>query len=208
MSSLAKEKQELASAKRVVEAAAAAAAGGGGTGAGGAAEIESMRKGEVGTEPAEYLASSQTGHIRLQAGGTVFADSVGQITGDGPAAGENGEEAAAASEQKKAEGNDCDRVVHSEALCVSMGVAGEKERAFDFVVPTGRWVHLAIVASSVAEARTTLYVDGAAVDTMSMRMSLPMGSLGAGPHAQESLAAGNGGGSFVGLLAQTRCVSF
>ncbi|CAN0234186.1 unnamed protein product, partial [Hapterophycus canaliculatus] len=60
-----------------------------------------------------------------------------------------------------------------------MGVAGEKDRAFDFVVPTGRWVHLAIVASSAAEARTTLYVDGVAVDTISMRMSLPMGYVGA-----------------------------
>ncbi|CAM9910908.1 unnamed protein product, partial [Scytosiphon promiscuus] len=155
----------------------------------GAAESESARKGEIGAEPAEYLASSQAGHIRLQSGGTVFADSVGQVDGDGPA-----------REGDEADGG----LVHSEALCVSMGATGEKDRAFDFVVPTGRWVHLAIVASSAAEARTTLYVDGAAVDTISMRMSLPMGYVGAGPHAQESSAAATGGGSFVGLLAQTR----
>ena len=86
-----------------------------------------------------------------------------------------------------------------------MGVNGEKGRAFDFIVPTGRWVHLAIVATLSTESEITLYADGVAVDTISkLRLSLPMGCLGAGPHAQEGPAATNGGGSFVGLLAQTR----
>lgn len=181
-----KERWELAGGSKQAGGAPTAVA------AGGAAEREqSMRKGEIGTEPAEYLASSQAGHIRLQTGGTVFADSVGQVNGDGP----------------DRKGDEADEgVVHSEALCMSMGAAGEKDRAFDFVVPTGRWVHLAIVASSAAEAGTTLYADGVAVDTISMRMSLPMGYVGAGPHAQEASAAGSGGGSFVGLLAQTRYI--
>lgn len=194
-----KERRELGSAKEMDEAAstAAVAADVGGT------ERESMRKGETGTEPAEYLTSSQAGHIKLQAGGTVFSESVGQTKADGLAGKEEGEE-----EEGGGGDEGGNSVVHSEALCVSMGAAGVKERVFDFVVPTGHWVHVAIVASSVTEARTTLYVDGAAVDSMSMSMSLPMGCLGAGPHAQEASAAGSGGGSFVGLLAQTRYVMF
>lgn len=159
------------------------------------AEDKAVLKGEIGTEPAEYLASSQAGHIRIQAGGTVFSSSVGQFSGEGDGDGKD--------KNQEGEGGE-ERLVHSEALCVSMGAAGEKERAFDFVVPTGRWVHLAIVASSPPDPKTTLYVDGVAVDTMSLRMSLPMGWLGAGPHAQEASAAATGGGSFVGLLAQTR----
>lgn len=157
------------------------------------------RKGDVGVEPAQYLASSQAGHIRIQAGGTLVsrpAEKSGEYDGDEK------------SDELEQEGKESDEgacPVHLEALCVSMGAAGEKERAFDFVVPTGRWVHLAIVASSPAESHTTLYVDGVAVDTLSLRLPLPMGYLGAGPHAQDaSPAAGGGGGSFVGMIAQAR----
>lgn len=168
------------------------------------AESERSRKGEMATAPAEFLASSQTGHIKIQAGGTVFTPSVGQFHLQSVPAEQDGNVVTGGSSG----GNslqDEDRPVHSEALCVSMGATGEKERAFDFVVPTGRWVHLAIAASPPSEGRTTLYVDGVAVDTISLRMSLPMGCLGASPHAQESSAAvAAGGGSFVGLLAQTR----
>lgn len=153
------------------------------------------RKGEMGIAPAEYLASSQAGHVKIQAGGTVFSSSVGQFPSG---SGDSGDEMAGWKEESK-------RPVLSEALCVSVGAAGEKERAFDFAVPTGRWVHLAIVASAPSEARTTLYVDGTAVDTISLRMSLPMGCFGVSPHAQEASASGSaGGGSFVGLLAQAR----
>lgn len=164
------------------------------------------RKGVMGTEPAEYLASSQAGHIKIQAGGTVFSPSVGQFSStqsdrEGGNATSGGGPKALLDEHEE-------RPVLSEALCVSMGATGDKEKAFDFVVPTGRWVHLAIVASAPSDSRTTLYVDGVAIDTISLRMSLPMGCLGAGPHAQEvSAASAAGGGSFIGLLAQTRYVS-
>lgn len=161
-----------------------------------------VRRGEIGTEPAEYLASSQAGHIRIQAGGTVYAASVSQARHE---SGDGGRESGAEGGVFEVEDGDvCERAIHSEALCVSMGVTGEKERAFDFVVPTGRWVHLAIVASSPVEARTTLYVDGVPVDTVSLRMSLPMGYLGTAPPSQGSSTAAPDGGSFVGLLAQTR----
>lgn len=162
------------------------------------AESESLRKGEMGTEPAEFLMSSQAGHIKIQAGGTMFSPSVSQfpsfVCEDRD---ERGAGAIGLDEDQ--------RPIHSEALCVSIGATNEKERAFDFVVPTGRWVHLAIVASPSSEGRTTLFVDGEPIDTISWRMPLPMGCLGAGPHAQEAAtAAPAGGGSFVGLLAQAR----
>lgn len=161
----------------------------------GEGRVAAARKG---VEPAQYLASSQTGHIRIQAGGTLVSPSAGK-------SGEcDGDEKSDELEQE-GKGDEDARPVHPESLCVSMGAAGEKDRAFDFVVPTGRWVHLAIVASSPAESHTTLYVDGVAVDTLSLRLPLPMGYLGAGPHAQDaSTAGGGGGGSFVGMIAQAR----
>lgn len=173
---------------------------------------EAGSKGVMGTVPLEYLASSQAGHIRLQTGGTVFSPSVGErLDEDGNENGDDGTTTEGGKENTAAGGSGGgkmvtkhERLVESEALCVSMGLAGEKERAFDFVVPTGRWVHLAIVASSQSGGRTTLYIDGEAKDAIAFRMSLPMGGLGAGPQAQEASAASGGGGSFVGLLAQTR----
>ncbi|CAN0315274.1 unnamed protein product, partial [Discosporangium mesarthrocarpum] len=69
---------------------------------------------------------------------------------------------------------------------VSIGASGEKDRAFNYVVPRGRWVHLAVVASRHNEGRVTLYADGAAVDSIPLRVSLPMRCLGAGPQAQDS----------------------
>lgn len=162
----------------------------------GEGKVTAARKG---VEPAQYLASSQTGHIRIQAGGTLVSPSAvksGECDGD-----KKSDEL----EQEGKVGDEGARPVYAESLCVSMGAAGEKDRAFDFMVPTGRWVHLAIVASSPAESHTTLYVDGIAVDTLSLRLPLPMGYLGAGPHVQDASATGGGGGgSFVGMIAQAR----
>ena len=159
-------------------------------------------KREMGAEPPQYLASSQAGHIKLQAGGAMMSLPMGRL-GEGD--GHHGDGKGGKGKEERDSGDEAAHAVHSEALCLSMGMTGEKDRAFDFVVPTGRWVHLAIVMSSPAEARVTLYVEGVVVDTMSLRMSLPMGCLGAGPHAQEvSAVAGSNGGSFVGLMAQVR----
>lgn len=159
------------------------------------AEAELAHKGDSGAEPPEYLASSQSGYIKIQAGGAMSRPADGGL-------GANVEDSKE-GEEKEPVGDD-GRPVHEEAFCLSMGANGEKGRAFDFVVPTGRWVHLALVSTSPPESEITLYADGVAVDTISLRLPLPMGCLGAGPHTQEVSAASNGGGSFVGLLAQTR----
>lgn len=159
-------------------------------------EAELTRKGEAGVEPPEYLASSQSGYIRIQAGGAMSRPLEGGLEADS----EDSKE----GEEEKEPVDDGGRAVQEEAFCLSMGVNGEKGRAFDYVVPTGRWVHVALVAPLSAESEITLYADGVAVDTINLRLPLPMGCLGAGPHAQEVSAAANGGGSFVGLLAQTR----
>eukprot|EP00904_Undaria_pinnatifida_P001675 jgi/Undpi1/11508/HiC_scaffold_30.g13805.m1 len=159
-------------------------------------EAELTRKGEAGVEPPEYLASSQSGYIRIQAGGAMSRPLEGGLEADS----EDSKE----GEEEKEPVDDGGRAVQEEAFCLSMGANGEKGRAFDYVVPTGRWVHVALVAPLSAESEITLYADGVAVDTINLRLPLPMGCLGAGPHAQEVSAAANGGGSFVGLLAQTR----
>jgi hypothetical protein len=63
--------------------------------------------------PAQYLACSSSGHIRVRAGGRAYSS----ITEP-----------------------DTLEPVAAEALCVSVGLDGETEHAFDYVCPTGRCV--------------------------------------------------------------------
>ncbi|CAM9245609.1 unnamed protein product, partial [Choristocarpus tenellus] len=153
--------------------------------------------------PSEYLASSEGGHIKLQLGGMLFSPSTTDKRIDGNGSVERGLWGKKVIEDQGQE-NDQEEVP-SEALCVSMSASGEKDRVFDYVVPRGRWVHLALVASRHTDSVVTLYADGIAVNSMTLCMSLPMGCLGAGPRAQEVVASSNAdGGSFVGRLASVR----
>jgi hypothetical protein len=125
---------------------------------------------------AEYLASSARGHIRLSMGGRLFR------------------ELGVGDEAQEEEDS-----VPGEAFCMSVGQTGEKDKAFDFVCPSGRWVHVALVSQRIAGVSSVeLIVDGAPESSVDARLSLPMGAFGSmGPHL-------GGGGSFLGALGEVR----
>ena len=115
--------------------------------------------------PPIYLLSSTGGHIKLQMGGRVFS---------GDDFNDPNQEA---------------HPVHNQAYCLSMGQRGSSERAFDYVVPTGCWVHIAIscsVGSNSSGAGTvvSLYADGDLKDSQSMRCNLPIGTVGCNKKGQ------------------------
>ena len=98
----------------------------------------------------EYLLSSNTGAIKIQAGGRVLSidDDPEQMTNP----------------------------VEDAALCVGISNAGS-ERVFNCAVPAGEWVHLAI--SYVHKTNSvSLYVNGDLKDTVNLRISLPCSTIG------------------------------
>ena len=130
--------------------------------------------------PAIYLLSSRDWHIKLQAGGRVF--------------GLNEDE---------------DPLQHSDpvaekAFCMSVGSRDPRnppERTFDYIVPTNRWVHLAIVcksggqgSQSPSSATLALYADGVLQDSVSTKFSLPISMIGSNKKGQ----------SFCGSMAEMR----
>jgi hypothetical protein len=79
---------------------------------------------EGGGVRASYLLFHPSVSVKLQCGGMLFS----QIT----------------------EGVDKDQVtnkVEEAALCVGMGKRGEKDKSFDFAMPVGSWVHIAIACN-------------------------------------------------------------
>ena len=120
--------------------------------------------------PAEYLLSSNTGAIKLQAGGRVLSidDDPEQLI---------------------------DPVVDA-ALCVGISHSGS-ERAFNYALPTGEWVHLAL--SFIYKTNTTsLFVNGDLKDSVNFRISLPCSTLG----------SHEGSRSFIGEMAEMRIWSY
>ncbi|KAJ1452966.1 hypothetical protein M885DRAFT_297769 [Pelagophyceae sp. CCMP2097] len=67
--------------------------------------------------------------------------------------------------------------VADEARCVCIG-----GNSFDYVVPAGKWIHLAFVARDASGGKAKhvvdLYVEGVLVDTVHARVSLPCGAVG------------------------------
>ena len=115
--------------------------------------------------PPIYLLSSSGGHIKMQMGGRVFSGDDFNDT------------------------NQESHPVHNQAYCLSMGQRGSSERAFDYVVPTGCWVHIAISCSvgsnsSGAGSVVSLYADGDLKDSQSMRCNLPVGTVGCNKKGQ------------------------
>jgi len=123
-----------------------------------------------------YLLSSPNGHIKIQTGGKLF-----DIT----------------SEQDPLQESD---PVNQRALCVSVGQRGCVDKSFDYIVPMGRWVHLAIACkqSTRSTGSISLYVDGELRDTVTNQFvgensgsregrggfSLPVGVIGSSKRSQ------------------------
>lgn len=112
-----------------------------------------------------YLMSSSGGHIKLQMGGRVFS-------GD-----------------DFTDSNQLSQPVHNQALCLSIGQRGAAEKSFDYVVPSGCWIHIAIscsvgVSSSGTGSVVSLYANGELKDSQNMRCNLPVGTLGSSRKGQ------------------------
>jgi hypothetical protein len=142
------------------------------------------------TLPPQYLLSSPSFSVQLQMGGRIFGP------GDVP-------DPLAESEP-----------VHEQALCMSISQRGGAEKALDFVVPTGQWVHIALSCSAAggSSALSTyaasgsggggasnssvvaLYVNGELKDAVTMRFQLPLATVGSSRRGQ----------SFYGHLAEMR----
>lgn len=115
--------------------------------------------------PPIYLLSSSGGHIKMQMGGRVFS-------GD-----------------DFADPNQASNPVHNQAYCLSIGQRGANEKSFDYVVPTGSWVHIAIscsvgVASSGSGSVVSLYANGELKDSQNTRCNLPIGTIGCNKKGQ------------------------
>jgi hypothetical protein len=130
-----------------------------------------VRKLEKVNVPVEYLLHSPNGNIRLQTGGRIFPP--GQL--DDPLA-------------------EADPVA-DEAMCISFSQRGSTERlVLDCVIPTGKWVHIAIVNKVHPNPLVSVFVDGVFIDSKNFKFNLPLGSVGCGKTKQ----------SFVGDLAEMR----
>jgi hypothetical protein len=132
--------------------------------------------------PGMVLLSSSKGAIKLQAGGKVF---------NHPSKAAEGSNAAAAAVDDPLQESD---PVHEEAYCLSFAPGGGAEKRMDCVIPTGRWLHLAIVCQTAPLNLTTVYIDGEVQDSLSMSMNLPLSVLG----------ANQPGTSFIGDVAEMR----
>jgi hypothetical protein len=122
-----------------------------------------------------YLLSSSGGYVKLQMGGRVFSQ-----------------------DQLKDPLQESDPVT-SQAYCISVGQRGATEKSFDFVVPAGVWIHLAIscsvgVSSSGSSSVVSLYVNGKLKDSHNMRFNLPIATIGSNRRGQ----------SYFGLLGEMR----
>ena len=106
--------------------------------------------GKMNVDPAFLLSSSST-FIKLQSGGVVLDDV-----------------------------NDPDQdfdPVPERAMCVSMGQVGDTEKVFDYVVPVGRWVHLAL-SHDKATQKVDLFADGEYCSSINGRFALPQSTIG------------------------------
>ena len=127
------------------------------------AEVKAVAK-ECSLTPI-YLMSSSGGHIKLQMGGRVFSGDDFTDT------------------------NQFSQPVHNQALCLSIGQRGAAEKSFDYVVPSGCWIHIAIscsvgVSSSGTGSVVSLYANGELKDSQNMRCNLPVGTLGSSRKGQ------------------------
>eukprot|EP01038_Epipyxis_sp_PR26KG_P005374 gene5374-7452_t len=121
-----------------------------------------------------YLLQSSKGFIKIQAGGRLFN-----------------------VDEKFDDPLQSSDPIDDEAMCVSIGqnVSGG-ERIFDCVVPSNRWIHIAITSQN-ANSTTSIYIDGDLKDTISYSMPLPLALIGA-----------NDSNSFQGDLAEFRVWSY
>ena len=127
------------------------------------AEVKAVTK-ESSLSPI-YLMSSSGGHIKLQMGGRVF------------------------SADDFSDPSQLNQPVHNQALCLSIGQRGATEKSFDYVVPSGCWIHIAIscsvgVSSSGTGSVVSLYANGELKDSQNMRCNLPVGTLGSSRKGQ------------------------
>lgn len=104
--------------------------------------------------PALYLLRSASLAIKLQAGGRVRPGEAGETAPAPAPSADGGEEN---EEEKGGVDEEAEEYVPSQALCVAVAAGGDSpgasgERAFDFVVPAGEWVHLAFVAKRVGSS--------------------------------------------------------
>lgn len=127
------------------------------------------------TVPSLHLLSSREWQIKLQAGGRLFG-----LT----------------SEMDPQQDS---FPVHERALCLALGQRGGPDRTFNYVVPCNEWVHIAISCknqntSASSQSTLSLYVNGKLRDSISMKFSLPVATIGSNKREQ----------SFRGSLAELR----
>lgn len=125
--------------------------------------------------PTMTLLSSSKGSIKLQAGGRVFGrrnvppgspDKQGGVTEPGTSTVEIDDPL-----------QESDPVLE-EAYCLSFAPGGGTEKKCDIVIPTGQWLHLAIVCQTSPLSLISVYVNGEVQDTLSTSMNLPLSVLG------------------------------
>jgi hypothetical protein len=83
--------------------------------------------------------------------------------------------------------------VSERAFCLAIGQMGDTEKVFDYVIPVGKWVHLAISCDKNSET-VNLYVNGELQSLVRGRFVLPQTTLG---HSHL-------GKSFTGQVAELR----
>ena len=92
-------------------------------------------------------------------------------------------------------------------MCMSIGQRGSAEKSFDYILPSNKWVHIAITCSlggngsgsgsgsgSTSASVVSLYADGEFKDSQNIRCNLPIGTFGINKKNQ----------SFYGKLCEMR----
>lgn len=126
----------------------------------------SIVPGKFNVEPA-FLMSSPSTYIKIQAGGVVEDDVQDPSQTDEP--------------------------VPERAFCLSIGQVGDVEKTFDYVVPTKKWVHIALAHDKNTQT-VSLFADGEYRGVVNGRFVLP----------QSSIGGCNLGRSFCGQVAELR----